>query len=202
MPDSKELVVVDGGMGSIVACAAARARTLSMGSDGHGPTPVWLDRGRLLSDAPGFDRLFESLAVETLEQHPDPDLDRRDDQPASLTLLTATLGAADHGIAHVVWPIHAGVDGRPSEMDLELAARHVDTALLVTRLVALDSERHRCASIRVDTPYADFSDRQLAELALDLGTPFRMAPWWNDSSSEEYRRWRGVFEAIGCVAAG
>ena len=71
-----------------------------------------------------------------------------------------------------------------------------------SRLVGLDSDRHRCASIRVDTPYADFSDRQLAELALDLGTPFRMAPWWNDASNEEYRRWRGVFEAIGCVAAG
>lgn len=202
MSDAIELVVVDGGMGGIVACAAARARTLSIGSDGRGPTPVWLNRGRLLSDASGFDRLFESLGVEPIEQHPDPEVERRDDRPAPLTLLTATLRAADHGIAHVVWPIHAGVEGRPAEMDLELAARHVDTALLVTRLVALDSDRHGCASIRVETPYADFSDRQLAELALDLGAPFRMAPWWNDTSSEEYRRWRGVFEAIGSVTAG
>ena len=202
MSDAKELVVVDGGMGSIVACAAARARTLSVGSDGRGPTPIWLDRARLLSDASRFDRLFESLGVEPLKQHPDPEVERRGDRPDSLTLLTATLRAADHGIAHVVWPIHAGVEGRPSEMDLELAALHVDTALLVTRLVALDAQRHRCASIRVETPYADFSDRQLAELALDLGAPFRMAPWWNDASAEEYRRWRGVFEAIGSVAVG
>ena len=95
MSDSRELVVVDGAMGSIVACAAARARTLSMGSDGHGPTAAWLDRGRLLSDASGFDRLFESLAVKPLEQHPAPGEERRDDRPASITLLTATLGAAE-----------------------------------------------------------------------------------------------------------
>ena len=202
MSEASELVVVDGGMGSIVACAAARASTLSMGSDGRGPTRVWLDRGPLLSDASGLDRLNEALGVEPLEQHPDPEVKRHDDRPASLMLLTATMRAADHDIARVVWPIHAGVGGRPSEMDLDLAARHVDTALLVTRLVALDSDRHGCASIRVETPYADFSDRQLAELALDLGAPFKMAPWWDDATSEEYRRWRGVFEAIGSVTAG
>ena len=97
--------------------------------------------------------------------------------------------------------ILAGVAGKPAEMDLDAASSHVDRALLVTRLVAMDADRHQCASIVVETPYADFSDRQLAELALDMGVPFRKAPWWGVETSEDYRRWQGVFDAIGSTVA-
>ena len=49
-------------------------------------------------------------------------------------------------------------------LDLDQIAQITDRAGLVSRLVAIDADVHSVPSIRIETPYADFSDRQIADL--------------------------------------
>jgi hypothetical protein len=185
------LVLMDDGLGSIVACASSQGAT---------PEPTT----RLAWGTPDIQAKWggvtERFGYEWIPNTMPSAAGDGAEASVSLALLWATLAAARRGVRRVVWPIHAGVVGKPNEMDLEVAAAHVDRALLVTRLASMDQDQHQVASIIVETPYADFSDRQLAELALDMGAPFREAPWWGDDSDEEGRRWHAVFEAIGSAA--
>ena len=182
------MVVVDADLGSIVACTSALA-----GSAASGTLRAW----GTIQVRSEWSELLTHFGGEWIANKSTAGLESDSAASLSIELLSATLAAAERGIDRVIWPVHAGVVGKPSEMNLDAASGHVDRALLVTRLVAMDADQHRCASIIVETPYADFSDRQLAELALDMGAPFRKAPWWGVETSENYRRWQGVFDAIG-----
>jgi hypothetical protein len=112
-------------------------------------------------------------------------------------LLEAGRAAIELGAGRVVWSVHAGVPGRPEELDLDAASREADRALLVTRLLALDAESHGVQSIRIEPPLADLTDRQLVELALDLDAPIRLCGWWSDVGSDEHARWMGALDACG-----
>ena len=114
-------------------------------------------------------------------------------------LIHSAIGAAVAGFATVVWPVHAGPGAEP---DLDRVALAIDRALLVSRLVALDAADHGCPAIRVDTPYADFTDRQLAELALDLDAPVHTCWWWGGqggSAAAERQRWTAALQSCGWV---
>lgn len=116
-------------------------------------------------------------------------------------LLQAALAAAGASIATVVWPAHAGPGVEP---DLDRVALVLDRALLVTRLVALDADEHGIPAFRVDTPYADFTDRQLAELAIDLDAPIQACWWWGGqtgSAAAERQRWTPLLQSFGWVPA-
>lgn len=189
---SDEIVVMDASLGSIVACTSALAR-----ADGSRTLLAW-GTPRIQSE---WSALLDHLGGEWIANKSMSSEEGDSESNLSLELIAATLAAAGRGIDRLVWPIHAGVAGHPNEMDLDAASSHVDRALLVTRLVALDAGEHHCPSIIVETPYADFSDRQLAELALDMGAPFRKAPWWGVQTSEHYKRWQRVFDAIGSTVA-
>lgn len=185
------LVIMDGGLGSMVACASARsAPNSSAPLWGWGTAAVRHEISEILAQF-GGDWIANKESTGEVGE-PTAHL--------SLNLLSASLLAAEQGISRVIWPVHAGVDGKPHEMDLDAASSHVDRALLVTRLTSVDARAHKCVSTCLETPYADFSDRQLAELALDMGVPFRKAAWWGDGSSAHFARWRRVFDAIGSLA--
>ena len=51
---------------------------------------------------------------------------------------------------------------------LDRIAQIADRAVLVARLVAIDADAHGVPSIRIETPYADFTDRQIADLIADM----------------------------------
>ena len=186
------VVVMDASLGSIVACTAALAGIDASRTLRACGTPQIRSQ---------WSQLLEHFGGEWIANKPSPTVESDSAANLSVELLSATLAAVERGIDRVIWPIHAGIAGKPTEMDLDAASRHVDRALLVTRIVAMDADRHHCSSIIVETPYADFSDRQLAELALDMGAPFRKAPWWGVETSEDYRRWQGVFDGIGSTVA-
>jgi hypothetical protein len=117
----------------------------------------------------------------------------------TLALIHAAYIGAGTGNASVLWPMHAGPGKEP---DLDRVALTIDRALLVTRLAAMDAPEHGCPSIRVETPYADFTDGQLAELALDLDAPVHACWWWGGqggSAASERQRWMAALEACGWV---
>jgi len=92
----------------------------------------------------------------------------------SALLLRAGSIAAELGLRRVVWPARAGVDRASGGIDVTAAARIVDRAVLVSRLIELDVEG---PGVSIETPFVDLADDQIAELAADLGVPMD-AVWW------------------------
>lgn len=122
-------------------------------------------------------------------------------------LISAAAAAAEAGLGRVIWPIHAGPN---PELDLDALADICDRALLVSQLATIDLPRavsgNSLRAIKIETPYADFTDAELLELALDLDAPLG-ACWWcrSESSTEsqspcgacaECVRWRQALAAI------
>jgi hypothetical protein len=123
---------------------------------------------------------------------------------ASAVLLTAGYVAASHGCERIVWPVQvgAGTDQESAAPNLDALARAVDRALLVSRVVALDAHEHGRPAVRIETPFADLSDRQLADLAFDMDVPVHVCWWWEESAASpeattERRRWLGALAAAG-----
>jgi hypothetical protein len=107
-------------------------------------------------------------------------------------LLDACLLARQQGGGAVVWPVNAG-----ETLDLDRIAATVDRALLAARLVSVGDDR----PVEVRTPYADFTDRHLADLILDMDLPIWTC-WWYDAQGDaaaerERRRWGDLLRAAG-----
>ncbi len=84
-------------------------------------------------------------------------------------LLSACLLAIGRGLSRVVWPVQLGCDNSQAVIDA------MDRANVISHLAAIDLPRvpgpGGPASIRIESPFADFSDAQLLDLAVDLGAP-------------------------------
>jgi hypothetical protein len=117
----------------------------------------------------------------------------------TLELTAACDAAARAGCDVVTWPAHAATG---DALDLDRIAAIADRAVLVSRLVAIDSAAHGVPGIRVETPFADFTDRQIADLAAELELP-TAACWWHDAAADdveaqrERRRWMSALAAVG-----
>jgi hypothetical protein len=94
---------------------------------------------------------------------------RHDAVADSAMLLGAVLEALSCGRSRVLWPIHLG-----DADDLARVADACDRAMLLAELASIDVRR---GSVAIETPYVDYTDRQIVELALDLGMPLSAA-WW------------------------
>jgi hypothetical protein len=188
MADEHILVMSDGGLASLIACAVAK-------DSGPRRTAVVLpilwepvDAGPHMTAAA---RQAELCGLRLLEAADGVALGHT---PA---LVHSAMLAAAAGIPTVIWPVHVGQGAEP---DLDRVAVAVDRALLVSRLVALDAPEHGCPAIRVDASYADFTDRQLAELALDLDAPIHACWWWDGqggTAAAERQRWTALLESCG-----
>lgn len=191
------LVMVDGDLPALLACAAAsRAdRLVSPGGDRRGSsawTPPGLDTPREVA-AQRQAEFFGLAMIGPEHRQPEPARDAA--WTESLMLLEASRAAAESGLHAVVWPIHAG-----PELDLDQAARAVDRALLVSRLASLDAEARGIAPIEVHAPYADFTSEQVAELALDMDLPVSLCWWWDDPGDDARRArqsWLETLESVG-----
>ena len=120
-------------------------------------------------------------------------------------LLSAAVQAIALGLGRVVWPVHwAGL----SEPDLDWLADVTDRAMLVGQLASIDVPRvveggaQGGKSVRIETPFADFDDAEVMELALDMDVPLGAA-WWCQREDErpcgacaECVRWRAALEQV------
>lgn len=111
-------------------------------------------------------------------------------------LLAAGRLARDRGLARVLWPVHAGISGDTESIDLQRAAAIANTAMLVERLLEVED----ADAPVLEAPYVDLCDRQIAELAIDVG----LMPgdvWWSAGSGDDrllaIERWGPAFEASG-----
>lgn len=120
-------------------------------------------------------------------------------------LLAAAHLAAAAGRRRLVWGIQYPFVG--PEPDLDLVATTADRCLLVSRLATLDlwgDPAARVPEIRIETPFIDLADDQLADLALDLRVPWQTV-WWINADGEHARRersrWSSICEDLGLSAA-
>ncbi|MEL6311440.1 MAG: hypothetical protein AAFR76_10180 [Planctomycetota bacterium] len=111
-------------------------------------------------------------------------------------LLSAGRSADRQGLGEIIWPVHAGVPDDPGTVDLDRASGCAATALLIERLLQVESGD----APTITAPFVDLCDRRLADLAIDLG----LIPgdvWWSagtgDSQSVAAERWGRAFEANG-----
>lgn len=199
MPTNDRILVLsDGGLPSLVACAAAGQ------SSGATVAPLLWEAGgepdnRLAAVSRQAELCGLPIGKLPIPLGPPPGVTVGAIQ--SLALVHAATSAAAAGFATVVWPMHAGPGAEP---DLDRVATAIDRALLVSRLVALDAVEHGIPAIRVDTPYADFTDRQMAELAIDLDAPIPACWWWGGqggSAASERQRWTALLQSFGWVHA-
>lgn len=104
-----------------------------------------------------------------------------------------------------------GPDALPS---VDALARELDRALLVSRLVTLDAGEHGVGVFEVQSPLMDLSDRQVAEMALDLDVPIWRAWWWDQTTGKRpkdgplaeraaacRRRWEAALVGLGWSAS-
>lgn len=227
----RTLIIGDGGLASLIACAAAREAALLSG--GGKPGVLWSGPARA-EESPQRSEASERHAGAyglELVVHPAanslygptalPYAALWDDR----LLLDVAAAAIEHGCDRVIWPIHYGGPG-PSDNsgqtdgpghDLDAISAAVDRALLITRLVGIDAGQHHRPAFRVETPYVDFTDRQIADLALDLDVPVETCWWWRreflaretavaappspalERDWAQWRRWWPVLKAVGWI---
>lgn len=199
------LVILDGGLASLSAawtagvCGGAPSRTAggfipalqgSAASVRLAHARHWADLCTLAAIVERCDVPEPSAIVET-EAHSD---ERTDDAPTpvsrigfeqSVLLLAACHEALSHGISRVVWPIHIGdidgLGGPDQPPPLDLIADACDRAMLASQLASVDAGR-ASMGVTIELPYVDFTDKQMLELALDLGVPMS-AGWWCDRAA-------------------
>ncbi len=201
---SRTLVISDGSIASLVACAAAREAIVSAGGDEKAPRPIVLfvpvgdetNRARRMAVEKQA-RLYELDIAEGRAELRGPGAHGSFGAglSESVNLISATYQAAQLGCDLVVWPVQ--FTGTP---EVERIARVVDRALLVTRLASLDGTEHGRPAIRVDTPFADLTDKQMADLVIDMNTPVEMCWWWGGKDEQALaraERWVPVLQGLG-----
>ncbi|MCC6676548.1 MAG: hypothetical protein IT436_05335 [Phycisphaerales bacterium] len=222
------LIIGDGGLASLIACAAAREAALITGASQ--PAVLWSGPARA-EEAPQRSEAAErqagayglELVVHTAPNSlygpgSAPYKGLADDR----LLMDVAASAIQHGCDRVIWPIHYGGPGHASDPaepahDLDAISAAVDRALLITRLVGIDAGQHARPAFRVETPYVDFTDRQIADLALDLDVPVETCWWWHreflsrdtqvaaapspalERDWAQWRRWWPALRAVGWV---
>lgn len=194
-------IIIDGSLASAVALAAAREARVQTGG---APAAVWIDAG-LDENAPLRDRAARSMASAmgcTVMGPQEPVADARTSGvDRAVLLLIAGTASCHAGRPEVLWPvtIESAADTSPSDQ-AAAAAREIDRAVLVTRLLSLDATDHGHVSVGVTCPFAEMPDRGVAELAVDLAAPVELC-WWvgqtSASARREQARWEGLLRSCG-----
>jgi hypothetical protein len=212
----KTLILSDGGLASLVACAVAKEAAAIDGRVHAGISVVpamnlWgvagvtqglRDRAiRAQAEIFGFE-LWEPLSAPP--QALPGILELREQETHGLIAVTQL--AARKGCDVVVWPLQcAGPSASRDDdgLDLDWIARAADKAVLASRLVAVDSDAHHKPGLRIEVPYLDVTDHQLADLAAEMELPMRACWWWTASRRDgeqavaERERWLRALAFVG-----
>lgn len=216
------LVVSDGGVTSLLACAI-EAETPRPDPDlppivlvacGSGPAAqARAAAARAQAERYGLTVLEPASALLAGTSFDD------DPERTNLMLLHAAHQAARRRCPRVIWPVQPGLGAGESHWIDRLAA-DADRALLVTRLLWLDADRHGCPALTVETPFLDATDRQVADLIAEFNAPLELCWWWAAGRSRsdtagargdeplavraraEYERWVAVLGPLLETSAG
>lgn len=192
----RTLVISDGGLGSLVACAAAHEASAIAKADRSGMRPAiaWTaptatEGGALIVEA--VERQASTYGLKAVIQLAPVSVlsgarARWPGLAASTMLIQAAAEAVEQECDRVVWPVHFG--GADGQRDIERIALAVDRALLITRIMGIDAGEHSRPALRIETPYVDLTDQQIADLALDLDAPVETCWWWKPQFAEQYGR--------------
>ncbi len=183
------VILSDGDLGALIALVHAAESSLA--SDSSGPSDLFLLPSVESASPPGALLQRQAAANSASILDPLPYAMRSADR-----LLAAGRLAEERGASRVVWAAHAGVPLDPESVDLDRAAAIANSALLVERLLEVESGD----AAMIEAPFADLSDRQMADLAIDLGLlPGEV--WWagraGDDQLRAAERWSAAFEASG-----
>ncbi len=205
-------ILSDGSLASLVACAMLQeSLTASDAAPDSGGLVIAMPEGdssgtradaaRLQAQAYGLP--FTELARDPLEVR-DP-RDSHIERSTAVTrgelqtrlLLSAVYTAARARCETILWPV---APSTPAGIDLDAVAAVADRALLIARLVALDAKDHGLPGLTIAVPFIDLTDRQIADLAVDMAVPIETC-WWNRFAGpvavEERKRWTAALRSIG-----
>ncbi|MBY0263563.1 MAG: hypothetical protein K2Q20_14550 [Phycisphaerales bacterium] len=199
------LVLIDGDLASLVACAMAREQSAL--ADGPKPSPVLgLPFPVMLDADPLRQRAIRAQAqTYAIELAVPPSLDlgafhERGEREA-LELVAASYEAIRRGCTRIIWPVCAAAG---DSLDLDRIAQAADRALLAGRLVGLDAVLHASPGLTIETPLVDLTDRQLADLAMDMDVPIEACWWWGGETDaiahQQQARWMSSLAAVGWSA--
>ncbi|MCC7390278.1 MAG: hypothetical protein IT431_16100 [Phycisphaerales bacterium] len=200
------IIVSDGGLPAVVAAAIEAERAIS-GAGGAPPALMPWPTDPVLAPgqftAAGSQARFYRLALLEAPRLCASDLAASPGLVETLALLGALEVARAVGAPRVVWPIQYHTDDQTIADRLDDIAAAADRALLVSRLSLLDFREE----IRVETPLVDLTDRQVADLVVDLDAPAYLSWWWRrhpDPGAEaqagaERRAWLVALREAGWV---
>lgn len=183
---AREAVICDGGLPALVAIAHAAERWhLERGSEPN-QKPIVIgvcgafegaaDPARVQADLFSLD--YAALGSKT---------------GVVRLVVEASLEASAQGAGVLTWPVCLG-EGSSAEEPLDRISQATDLALLASRLVSLEAGG---VGLVVETPLVDLTDRQVAELALDIDAPIETCAWWGRENDPEHARWTRVLSALG-----
>jgi hypothetical protein len=132
---------------------------------------------------------------------------------STIRLVEACAAAKSKGASSVVWAVSSGRDGS-HQAGADRAGVFTLQAMMIERVGSLDvmadhgstdaSTRAGTASavVRVEAPYADFSDRQLAELVIELDLPVWTCWWWGATNDDQHawserQHWTSLLRELG-----
>jgi hypothetical protein len=184
------LVICDGSISGLLGLAFASERPGSRFWTPQGQE-AWRDRAAAASRAA---ELYALAPFDADTQVPLSDL--RGDRWLNATLLAAAAAAGDRGL-NVLWPITAP----PAADALAVVSLNLNRAVLVGQLASLAGP-----PVEVQTPFADYSEEQLADLVLDMDLPIWTCWWFDPHAVEaslqplaeaERERWTGLLQGAG-----
>jgi hypothetical protein len=158
-----------------------------------------------LPDAPerelALARAIDLLGLERARDD-NPDLSGRTELPGedqTRLLVHAAYASAAAACDRVVWPVQFGEDLRAATPSLDRVSTAIDRELLVSRLVGLDLDRIS-GGVEIETPFVDLSDRQIAEMVIDIEAPLAACWWWGNSAAAAlaaHDRWGTLLRSLG-----
>lgn len=185
----------------MLACAAA-AETARLVREGESGSIAWMpDLGRESQPArvEAARRGAEYYGLEFVVGQPGLG-EAGEHERVTRMLVDAAFEASRRGASGTLWPVCCQQD-HTGEIDLARLGLAADRALLVQRLVSLGRR-----PVQVLTPYLDFTEREIADLALDLSLPVHLCWWWEAAASDpaagaERERWTAALREIGWSVA-
>lgn len=200
-------VLIDGDLASLVACAMAREQSAL--TDGPTPSPVLgLAFPAMFDSDPLRHRAIraqaQSYAIElAVPVSVDVGGVHERGEREAIELVAAAYEAIRRGGTRVFWPVSAAAG---DSLDLDRIAQAADRALMAGRLAGLDAMLHGSPGLTIQTPLVDLTDRQLADLAMDMDVPLEACWWWGDAPDAQAHqaraRWRSSLAAVGWSGVG
>jgi hypothetical protein len=135
----------------------------------------------------------------------EPGTARAHPQAISHVLLDACAESMRLDAVRLVWPVHSGA-ATETDLRTDAIADICDRSLLVAQLATLDAPRTGPGSrgVQIETPYADLTDIQLAEILVDMGAPLSACTTCESAgagsecgSCGSCRRWSAALRAAG-----